>query len=77
MLEGCTARDKEGGYCWARGHQNSIANWGARIGWKAIWGRAIVEKPLQEGFVISVGHYETYDHGPILACGILWAPAVL
>ena len=61
------------------GHHNRLAKWLARIGWKAIRGRAVVEKSLQEGFTVSVGYYETHNHGPgpTLALSILCAPAVL
>ena len=38
---------------------------------------AVVEKPLQEGLAVRVGHCETHGQGLILARGSLWAPAVL
>ena len=71
MLESCTARNKEGGYCWARGEHHSQANWGARIEWKAIWWGAVVEKPLQEGLAVRVGHCERHGQGPNLTRGSL------
>lgn len=79
MLDGCTVRNKRRGYYWARGHHNSPAKWLARIGWNAIRGGAVVEKPLQEGFAVSIGHYETHDHGPgpTLPLSTLFAPAAL
>ena len=77
MLESCTVFYKEGGYCWARAYHNGPADWGARIGWKAIWGGAVVEKPLQEGLAVRVVHCETHSHDLIIGRGTLWAPAVL
>ena len=38
MLDDCTVRNKDGGYCWARDYHNSLAKWVTRIGWKVIDG---------------------------------------